>query len=86
MAGEVQNYDERRAGKWFRFAPNADQLMVSLADEFKSWVASRLQLRPSVDEHGFDGVELHWIEPVETSEARRIWSECLVFQNVYRNR
>ena len=50
--------------------------MATLADEFKEWVSSRLQLRPSVESHGFEKVELHWFQPVETAEARKRWSEC----------
>jgi hypothetical protein len=75
MAGEIQNYDEQQGVRWFRIANNPDTLMVALADEFKSWVASRLQMRPSLDTHGYNGVELIWIEPVDTLEARKIWSE-----------
>jgi hypothetical protein len=75
MVGEVQNYDEQGSVRWFRFASNPDPLIVSLANEFNVGVSYLLQLRHSVGEDEFDGVELHWIEPVETSEARRIWSD-----------
>jgi hypothetical protein len=50
--------------------------MFSLAEDFKNWVVSRLPLSHSAGENWLDRVKLIWIEPVETSEARRIWSDC----------
>jgi hypothetical protein len=77
IAAEVQNYDEQQgAVRWFRFASNPDPLIVPLADEFNRGVSSLLKLRHSVGEDEFDGVKLHWIEPVETTEARGIWVDC----------
>ena len=75
MLIEVQNYDELRQRKWFRFAANPDTQMVSLAIEFKDWVLARLQLTHG-ETNGFDGIELHWFEPIETLEARTRSYEC----------
>ena len=78
MPSEVQNFDAKAGGKWFRILPKHPEEhegIAAFAEEFVAWIVSRLEMKPSV-QHGFDAVHIHWIEPVETSEALKIKSEC----------